>query len=78
MNLLDEIKKRTQGQDEKLVQYISSMQSLFRKLSVAPLESEQVRIMRCNLIPYLNLGLALKNITTIEDLLCYGRNVEDA
>lgn len=76
-SLMDDIRKRTQGPEEKLIVFVSKMQGLFRKLSSQPTEKEQVNRIRRNLLPYLQTGLALQNFETIEELLTYGKIVEE-
>lgn len=77
-NLMDEIRKRTQGQDEKLVLYVTRMQGLFSKLISKPSEREQVNLMRRNLLPYLHTALALHDLHTVDDLLKIGRVIEES
>ncbi|XP_060536007.1 uncharacterized protein LOC132707976 [Cylas formicarius] len=77
-DLLDDIKRRTQGQDERLLLYVTRMQNLFMKLSSSkPSESEQVNIIRRNLLPHLQVALSFQEIATIESLLERGRAAEE-
>lgn len=78
INLMDEIRRRTQGQEEKLVIFVSRMQAMFNKLSTKPSEMDQVNLIRRNLLPSLHTGLALQNIQTVDELLSYGRTVEES
>lgn len=78
VNLMNDIRKRTQGDDEKLILYISRMQGLFSKLTRKPSVSEQVALIKRNLLPYLQRALALQNFNTIDDLLNCGRIVEES
>lgn len=76
-NLLEDIQKRTQGSDERVMLYITRMQNLFRRLSTKrPTETEQVRIIRRNLLPSLQVALSFQEANTIEDLLSKCRELE--
>lgn len=66
--LLAEIRKRTQGENEHVVMFIAHMQGLFAKLNPKPDESEQIRIIRKNLSPYFLSQLALQTVTSISQL----------
>lgn len=77
-NLLDDIRKRTQGPDEKLVLFVSKMQGMFRKLARPPSEEEQVHLIRRNLLPYIHTALALQKVSTVDELLKIGRVVEES
>lgn len=76
-NLLEDIKKRTQGSDEKLILYVTRMQNLFKKLVVKrPTEQEQVNIIRRNLLPHLQTALTFQDTKNIEELFDKGKEVE--
>lgn len=76
-NLLDGIKRRTQGSDERLILYVTRMQNLFKKLTAKrPPEEEQVAIIRKNLLPNLQTALAFQETRTIEELLSKGKEAE--
>ncbi|XP_044760206.1 uncharacterized protein LOC123317666 [Coccinella septempunctata] len=75
--LLEEIKKRTQGTDERLLLYVTRMQNLFQKLTVKrPTEEEQVNIIRRRLLPELQTALAFQPTSTIDELLRKGKVFE--
>lgn len=76
--LLDEIRRRTQGPDEKLLMFVTRMENLFNKLSKKPSESEQVNIIRRNLRPNIHTALALQKIETLDEILRLGRAVEES
>lgn len=76
-SLWDEIRKRTQGAHEKVLTYIVAMENLFGKLDKIPQEEEKVNLIRRNLLPYLQTGLALHKITRLEDLLKLSRLMEE-
>jgi transposase InsO family protein len=75
--LLQEIQKRTQGAEEKLILYVSVMENLFNKLTNRPCERDRVQTIRGNLLPRIQRGLAALKIENTEDLLQYGRAVEE-
>ncbi|XP_045482562.1 uncharacterized protein LOC123686454 [Harmonia axyridis] len=76
-NLLDEIKKRMQGPDEKLLLYVTRMQNLFQKLTCnRPTEDEQIRLIRQRLLPSLQQALAFQETTTYDELLKKGKVFE--
>ena len=76
--LLSDIQKRTQGAEERLILYVSVMENLFNKLANKPCERDRVCLIRRNLLPELQKGLAVTPINTIEELLNFGRAVEES
>lgn len=78
LSLMEDIRKRTQGQDEGVLFYIIKMQSLFNKLSRKLPEQEQVDIIRRNLLPHLHTAMALHEIHSIDELISVGRRIEDS
>lgn len=66
--LLAEIRKRTQGEKENVILFIAQMQGLFAKLTPKPTETEQIKIIRKNLLPYFLGQLALHKISSISEL----------
>lgn len=76
-NLLEEIKRRTQGLDERFMLYITRMQNLFKKLTVKkPTEKEQIEIIRKRMLPHFQTALTFEETLTIEDLLTKGKRAE--
>lgn len=76
--LLEEIRNRTQGAKEKLITYVSSMENLFNKLGPSkPTEEVRIKMIRRNLLPYLQSQLALHETENISDLLRLGRAIEE-
>lgn len=73
-----DIRSRTQGLQERVTAYLAVMQNLFRKLSEMPSEQTRLRIIRRNLLPYIQTQLALTNIPTLEELYAACQRVEDA
>lgn len=67
-DLWSEINNRTQSPDERIVIYISAMQSLFNRLTNPPDELTRVNKIRRNLLPYYISSLALKKPQTIDEL----------
>lgn len=77
-DLLEEIRRRTQGSRERVITYIAAMENLFNKLgSSKPTELTRVKLIRRNLLPYLQTQLALYNIETIPQLISLCRAVEE-
>lgn len=76
-SLWDEIRRRTQGAQERVISYVSVMENLFRKLNVRPAESERLQIIRRNMLPYIQTQMALHQVQTINDLLRTARVIEE-
>lgn len=75
--LWDEIRRRTQGGQEKVLTFITVMENLFRKLEQAVPESSRVNLIRRNLLPSIQTQLALQEIHTISELTRLARAVEE-
>lgn len=78
LGLMDEIRKRTQGANEKILNYITIMENLFRKLKQPPIEKDRVILIRRNLLPSIQSQLILHQVSTIDELIVLGRKVEEA
>lgn len=77
-DLMEEIRRRTQGSKERVITYISAMESLFNKLgSNKPSEISRVKLIRRNLLPYIQSHLALHWIENISDLIRLCKAVEE-
>nr|XP_023025486.1 uncharacterized protein LOC111513503 [Leptinotarsa decemlineata] len=76
-SLWDEIRRRTQGSQEKVLNFIIAMENLFRKLDHPPDEQARVSLIRRNLLPYLQTQLALQQMSTISDLTRLCRMIEE-
>lgn len=77
-DLLREIDQRTQGSNERVVFFITSMESLFNRLQSKPSEQFIVDKIRQNLIPsYIN-RLALYSPTTVSELTQLCRRLEES
>lgn len=76
-SLNEEIRKRSQGPQEKVIVYIASMQNLFNRLTNQPSEGTRVALIRRNLLPYIQNALALQTIETVEQLTRFCRSVEE-
>lgn len=72
-----DIRNRTQGPNEKTAIFCAHMKNLFRKLSQPPNEDTKLRIIRRNLLPFIQNQLALQNFDTTEELESAARIVED-
>lgn len=73
----EEIRRRTQGAHERVLIFISSMEQLFSRLSQKPPEEERVKLIKRNLLPYIQTSLSLRTIYTIRELIQVSRNVEE-
>lgn len=77
-DLMEEIRKRTQGSKERVITYVAAMENLFYKLGPnIPPEWTRVKLIRRNLLPYLQTQLALSSIETIPELVRHCRAVEE-
>nr|CAI5832339.1 unnamed protein product [Callosobruchus analis]CAI5851917.1 unnamed protein product [Callosobruchus analis] len=76
--LWDEIRRRTQGSQERVVTYAIVMENLFRKLSSPVSESTKVNMIRRNLLPYIHTQLALHQVTSVSQLTALARAIEEA
>lgn len=74
--LFEEIKRRTQGNNETMGLYVSVMKNLFSRLSVSVSEDTQLRILLKNILPFYQTQLGLTEITSIADLLKCGKLLE--
>lgn len=78
LDLLEEIKKRTQGAKERVVTYVAAMKNLFRKLGPSmPNEESRVKMIRRNLLPNIQTPLALQDTPTISELIRLSRTIEE-
>lgn len=73
-----EIHRRSQGAEEKVVVYIAVMEILFNRLPSKPPESERIRLIKHNLLPYFHPLLAVKSINTLVELIHIYRDLEEA
>lgn len=78
INLWDEIRNRTQGDNEPVVIYLAIMENLFSRLSRIPVELERVGFVRRNLQPYLQAQLALQDVQSMAHLGQLCKMLEDA
>lgn len=76
-SLWDEIRKRTQGAQEKVLTFVTAMENLFRRLEQPPPEETRVTIIRRNLLPIIQTQLALHPIRTLHELIRLGRTIEE-
>lgn len=75
--LWEEIRSRTQGEDEKIGFYVSVMRNYFHRLPQKPTENEVLRIVLRNLHPYYLERLGLQKISSLAELVEKGRRIED-
>lgn len=77
-DLCSDIRSRTQGQCERTNAFIAVMQNLFNKLSEKPSELTRMRIIRRNLLPYIQKQLALHDFRSMGELIATCQRIEDA
>lgn len=77
-DLRREIENRTQGANERVSMFISSMEGLFNRLSKKPCEKEIVETIRRNLLPCYLSKLALCDINTISELVVFCKKLEES
>lgn len=73
----DELRRRTQGAQERVVIFVAAMEQLFNRLSVKPSEEDRLKLIRRNLLPYLQKQLALHQLQSIRDLVRVCRAIEE-
>nr|CAI5848669.1 unnamed protein product [Callosobruchus analis] len=76
-SLWEEIRMRTQGAQEKVIIFVSVMENLFRKLRVLPPEESRVRIIRRNMLPYIQTQMTLHTVRTVSELLNLSKSIEE-
>lgn len=76
-SLWEEIRRRTQGSHERIINYVAVMENLFKKLSVLPSERDRVQIMRRNMLPNIQTQLSLQPLTSISELIQLARTIEE-
>jgi len=67
--LFEELKRRTQGDDENIGIYVANMKGFFQRLSCQVPEATQLKIIQKNLNPYYQLHLGLVEVTSIDHLV---------
>lgn len=75
-HLFEEIKHRTQGPNESIGIYVSVMKNLFARLCTSVPESTRLKILMRNLAPFYQTQLGLVDITSIAQLLQFGKQLE--
>lgn len=75
--LMDEIRRRTQGSQEKVITYVAVMESLFRKLSHPLPEEMRINYVRRNLLPHIQTQLSIHPLRSMAELVKLSRSVED-
>lgn len=67
--LFEEIKKRTQGENENIGIYVACMTTLFSRLSYNVPESVQLRLVLRNILPFFQLHLGLIEVDSLDHLI---------
>lgn len=76
-SLWEEIRRRTQGTHERVISYVSVMESLFKKLPNVPAESHRVELIRRNMLPNIQTQLSIQLIKNLADLVNLARAIEE-
>lgn len=76
--LMHEIRSRTQGSDESIINYLSVMQNYFSRLSKPMSDEEKLGIVLFNIRPFYTSQLALNPVESWADLKRKGRLLEGA
>lgn len=74
--LFEEIRHRTQGDHETIGLYVSVMKNLFARLSAPVSEKVQLRILQRNILPFYQTQMGLTEVSSIAELLKYGKILE--
>lgn len=74
--LFDEIKKRTQGNDESMGMYVAVMTNMFNRLTIPVSESVRLKLMLNNITPFYQSQLGLTSVDSIDHLVDLGRQLE--
>nr|CAI5841980.1 unnamed protein product [Callosobruchus analis] len=77
-SLWDEIRRRTQGAQERVGNYIVVMENLFRKLPTPVSESTKLNLIMRNLLPSFQTQLALHPVNSVSQLMTLARSIEEA
>ncbi|XP_055836661.1 uncharacterized protein LOC129905251 [Episyrphus balteatus] len=74
--LLEEINRRSQGKDETFGAYLSTMRTLFRRLSEPLSEGRMLAILKKNVDPFFQLQIASSKPRTVKELAILGRELD--
>ncbi|CAK1603253.1 unnamed protein product [Parnassius mnemosyne] len=74
--LLEEIKKRTQGKREKIAIYLAVMQNMFNRLPEKINEEQKLSILLKNIQPYFQLAVCRDQFNTVSELTSVLRVLE--
>ncbi|KAJ8914830.1 hypothetical protein NQ315_014842 [Exocentrus adspersus] len=75
--LWDEIRRRTQGAQENVVNFVGAMENLFRKLPHLPSEETRLQLIKRNLLPYIQVQLSTQSTATITESIRLSRGIEE-
>lgn len=77
-DLWEVIRNRRQKKDERVIIYVAAMENLFSRLIVKATQAERLKIIRKNLMEEYHVHLALKEVTSVDQLAEICRVLEDA
>lgn len=75
-DLLDDLRRRTQGKGEKIVDYLASLMYIESRFKRPPLRKQMVDIAYRNLLPEYRKAMSDKLVEGLEDIERYGRRWE--
>lgn len=76
-SLWEEIRKRTQGSQERVINYVAVMENLFKKLSNRPSEDMRIQLIKRNMLPHIQSHLALQKISSLSELIRFAKTIEE-
>lgn len=74
--LLDEIKRRTQGKQERIMIYLAIMQNMFNRLPIKILEMQKLAILQKNIQPYYQQAICRESFNSVAELTRILRIIE--
>lgn len=74
--LFEEIRRRTQGNDESMGMYIAIMTNMFNRLTIPVSESVRLKVILNNITPFYQSQLGLTKVDSIDHLVELGRQLE--
>lgn len=75
--LFEEIKHRTQGENESIGSYVAAMNGLFSRLQQTIPKEVKLKILLDNIAPYYQPHLAFRSITSVVELLSLCRKLDE-
>ena len=76
--LLEELRRRSQGREESVTIYFACMMGLFSRLTTAVSEDIQIKILRRNILPVYQSQLTLQDVVSVGQLKELCKRLEEA